>query len=44
MMQPQHDAVGEDLGVQLDPLIGAPAVGVPHHVAGGFGDRELELA
>ena len=43
VMQPQHDAVLVDLRRELNPSIGPPAVGVPHHVARGFGHRQFEL-
>ena len=43
MVQAQHEAIPIGFGVELDPAIGAATVGVPHDVAGRFGDDQLEL-
>ncbi len=41
-MQSNRDPAGDDLGFQLNPLIGAAMVGVLHDVAGRLVDRQLE--
>ena len=43
MVQPHHDAIVERFGFELNPAVGSATVGVPHHVAGGFRRRQLEL-
>ena len=43
MVQPHHDAIVERLGFQLNRAVGSATVCVPHHVAGGFRGRQLEL-
>ena len=44
MVQAQDDAIVKHFRIQLDALVGATVVRVPHDVAGRFRHRELELA
>src|SRR5215831_2875080 len=43
MVEPEDDMIGESVGLDLDPLIGATAICMTNDVAGRLGDRELQL-
>src|SRR5215469_5101381 len=44
MIQPQENAVGERVGFKHDRLLGPPMIGMTGDIAGGLGDRKLELS
>ena len=43
MMQPDRDMVRKRFGLEMNPLIGAPMVGVLHDVAGRLVHGQLQL-